>query len=318
VGSSTDNLTTLHSKIYKMENAVDHIVNLMTQKEFNFGKGNCSPRLAKNGNISISSSPRISYPSPRSSTETNHKNPQHFSTKITKLFPENPRHNNGTSSSIATVTRNDSLRMNTNSFPKQFDGFSGTDVPSKSEKSIAKCTQSDAERSKNDLGKEFNGFLGTVNHGMPAKNGKLLLEGEFFENERLSESSLGPQVDSIRVNNDNFNKQVNEFLSDGDVESAYIAVLCSGDDLSMIGLMDVTGPVLHKLSSETASEVLRVMSVQPMDRRFLEFAMPWIQQVSSTKLILFFPCSIVFLLPIHMNFVLVYTISLNLNFFNLL
>jgi hypothetical protein len=294
-----DNLTTLHSKIYKMENAVDHIVNLMTQKEFNFGNGNPSPRVAKNGNVSISSSPRISYSSPRSSTETNNKNPQHFPTKITKLFSENPHHNYGTSSSIATATRNDSVRMNTNSFPKWFNGFSGTgDVPSKSEKSVAKCTQSNAERRKSDLGKDFNGFLGTVNHAIPAKNEKLPMGGEFFENEQLSASSLGPQVDSINVINENFNKQVNEFLSDGDVESAYIAMLCSGDDVSMIGLMDVTGPILHKLSSETASEVLRVMSVQPMDRKFLEFAMPWIQQVSSTNLILLFPSSdIVFLLP---------------------
>lgn len=289
MGSSMDNLTTLHSKIYKMENAVDHIVNLMTPKEPNFINGNPSPRLAKNGNISISSSPRISYSSPRSSTETNYKNPLHFPTKSTKLFSENTRFNNGTSSSIATATRNDPGRTNTNSVPKWFNGFSGTgDVPAKSEKPVAKCTQSDPERSQGDLGKQLNGFFGTVNHVIPAKNEKLLLEGEFFENEEFSASSLGPEGDSSRVNTDSFEKQVNEFLSEGDVESAYIAVLCSGDDVSVIRLMDVTGPVLHKLSSETASEVLRVMSVQPMDRKFLEFAVPWIQQVSSTDFILFF------------------------------
>lgn len=275
MGSSMDNLTTLHSKIYNMEDAVDNIVNLMTQKEPNFGNGKPSPRLTKNGNISISSSPRISYSSPRSSIETNYKN---------------PRSNNGTSSSISMGTHNDPGRMNTNNFPKWFNGYSGTgDVPVNREKSIVKNTQSDLERSKRDLGKQFNGFLGAAKHTIPAKDEKFL-ECEFFEKERLSATAVSPQGDS------NFEKQVNEFLSEGDVESAYVAVLCCGDDLSVIELMDVTGPVLHKLSSETASEVLRVMSVQPMDSKFLEFAMPWIQQVKFTVLlqIVFLPVAVHF------------------------
>ncbi|KAJ4785648.1 ARM repeat superfamily protein [Rhynchospora pubera] len=278
VGSSMDNFTTLHSKIYKMENAVNQIVSVMTQKELNFVHGNPSPRLAKNGNISISSSPRISYSSPRSSTETIYKNPLH--TKSTKLFPENTRFGNETSSSIAMGPQNDPGRLSADSFTKRVNRFSGTgDAPVKSEKSSAKCTQSDSERSKSDLGKHFNGFLDALSHAIPTKDDKLMPEGGPFETECLSATAIGTPGDPRRINPDSFEKQVYELLTEGDMESAYIMVLCSGDDLSIIGLMDVTGPVLHKLSSETASEVLRVMSVQPMDRKFLEFAIPWIQQV---------------------------------------
>ncbi|KAJ3688766.1 hypothetical protein LUZ61_017930 [Rhynchospora tenuis] len=278
VGSSMDNFTTLHSKIYKMENAVNQIVSVMSQKEPNCVHGNPSPRLTKNGNISISSSPRISYSSPRSSTDTNYKNPAH--TKSTKLFPENTRFGNETSSSIAMGTQNDPGRMSADSFTKRVNRFSGTgDATVKSEKAVAKCTQSNSERSKSDLGKHFNGFLDAVSHAIPTKDDKLMPEGEAFETERLTATAMSTQGDPRRINPDSFEKQVYELLTEGDVESAYIMVLCSGDDLSIIGLMDVTGPVLHKLSSETASEVLRVMSVQPMDRKFLEFSMPWIQQV---------------------------------------
>eukprot|EP00249_Psilotum_nudum_P010806 c22779_g1_i1 orf=2-2581(-) len=43
-----------------------------------------------------------------------------------------------------------------------------------------------------------------------------------------------------------------EFLRSGDVDSAYIEVLCAGDELLLVQLMSHTGPVLEQLSSSTA------------------------------------------------------------------
>jgi len=44
--------------------------------------------------------------------------------------------------------------------------------------------------------------------------------------------------------------------------------------------MDRTGPVLEKLSCETANELLRVITGQFLNKKFFDFALPWLQQVS--------------------------------------
>ncbi|CAD5168616.1 unnamed protein product [Musa acuminata subsp. malaccensis] len=92
-----------------------------------------------------------------------------------------------------------------------------------------------------------------------------------------------PKNASARLSNfkdvTGFWKQVKEFLSMGNVESAYVEAILSGDDLSLVQLMDRTGPVLDRLSCETTDEVLTIMATKFVDQRFLEFAIPWLQQV---------------------------------------
>ncbi|RZR77277.1 hypothetical protein BHM03_00002292 [Ensete ventricosum] len=93
-----------------------------------------------------------------------------------------------------------------------------------------------------------------------------------------------PKNASARLSNfkdvTGFWKQVKEFLSTGNVESAYVEAILSGDDLSLVQLMDRTGPVLDRLSCETTGEVLTIMATRFVDQRFLEFAIPWLQEAS--------------------------------------
>ncbi|KAL5699744.1 hypothetical protein ACHQM5_030604 [Ranunculus cassubicifolius] len=74
-------------------------------------------------------------------------------------------------------------------------------------------------------------------------------------------------------------KHVKEFLCAGDLDSAFVEVICSGDDLTLIELLDRTGPILDKLSYEIVGEILSTLAVHFLDQRFLGSIMPWLQQV---------------------------------------
>ncbi|KAH7293818.1 hypothetical protein KP509_28G043900 [Ceratopteris richardii] len=71
-----------------------------------------------------------------------------------------------------------------------------------------------------------------------------------------------------------------EFLRSGDVDSAFIEVLCAGDELLLVRLMSRTGPVLEHLSSGTIHELLQTVIQLMLQQSFLDVIIPWIQQVS--------------------------------------
>lgn len=70
-----------------------------------------------------------------------------------------------------------------------------------------------------------------------------------------------------------------EFLWKGDVESAFGEVLCIGDDLLLIRLMNRTGPVLEHLSKGTILEMMQALKHFLLKQKFLGSVIPWIQQV---------------------------------------
>ncbi|XP_042494584.1 TORTIFOLIA1-like protein 2 isoform X2 [Macadamia integrifolia] len=74
-------------------------------------------------------------------------------------------------------------------------------------------------------------------------------------------------------------KHVKDFLFVGDLDSAFVEVLCSGDDLVLIELLDKTGPILESLSHETTREILSTLASLFLDQRFLDSIIPWLQQV---------------------------------------
>lgn len=74
-------------------------------------------------------------------------------------------------------------------------------------------------------------------------------------------------------------KRVNSFLNMGNIESAYVEAILSNDDLTLVQLMDRTGPVLDRLSLEITNDVLTFVAASFADQRFLERAIPWLQQV---------------------------------------
>ncbi|XP_058113461.1 TORTIFOLIA1-like protein 2 [Magnolia sinica] len=74
-------------------------------------------------------------------------------------------------------------------------------------------------------------------------------------------------------------KRVKDFLGTGDLEAAFVEALSSGDVLVLIELMDRTGPVLERLSHETAGQILRTLASNLLDQRFLDSIIPWLHQV---------------------------------------
>jgi len=70
-----------------------------------------------------------------------------------------------------------------------------------------------------------------------------------------------------------------DFLRTGDVDSAFVEVLCPGDDLLLIRLMNRTGPVLEHLSQGTIVEMLQTIMQFLMKQKYLDSIIPWIQQV---------------------------------------
>ena len=66
----------------------------------------------------------------------------------------------------------------------------------------------------------------------------------------------------------------------GDVETAYAEVLCFVDNHGLIELMNRTGPVLERLSLETADEILCTLIPHLVDQKFMVSLIPWLQQAS--------------------------------------
>lgn len=75
-------------------------------------------------------------------------------------------------------------------------------------------------------------------------------------------------------------RRVVEYLCAKDVDSAYVEVLRSGDDLLLIQLMKRTGPVLESLSQGAAIEILQTVTRLLLEHKFLGTIIPWLQQVA--------------------------------------
>ncbi|XP_031503787.1 TORTIFOLIA1-like protein 2 [Nymphaea colorata] len=74
-------------------------------------------------------------------------------------------------------------------------------------------------------------------------------------------------------------KHINEFLCVDDFESAFTEALCGEDESTLIKLMEITGPVLDRLSPGTANKILSIAAALLVKDMFLECLLPWLQQV---------------------------------------
>lgn len=72
-----------------------------------------------------------------------------------------------------------------------------------------------------------------------------------------------------------------ECLHAGDIDQAYVEVLCTGDEVLLVRLMNRTGPVLDQLSTGTMNDVLHAIGQLLQQQSFFDFGIPWIQQVSN-------------------------------------
>ncbi|XP_050216436.1 TORTIFOLIA1-like protein 2 [Mercurialis annua] len=74
-------------------------------------------------------------------------------------------------------------------------------------------------------------------------------------------------------------QRVKNFLSEGDLDSAYLEAIFCADELVLIELLDRTGPVLENLSSKTVGDVLSTLASYLLEQRFTNSIIPWLQQV---------------------------------------
>ncbi|XP_073122244.1 microtubule-associated protein TORTIFOLIA1 isoform X2 [Henckelia pumila] len=70
----------------------------------------------------------------------------------------------------------------------------------------------------------------------------------------------------------------------GDLDSAFVDVLSTGDDLLLVKLMDKSGPVIDQLSIEVAGEVLHAVSQFLLDQNLFDMCLYWIQQLADIVL----------------------------------
>lgn len=96
----------------------------------------------------------------------------------------------------------------------------------------------------------------------------------------FSSASSAKVRQNILESKNNLWKQVKGFLCEGDLDSAYVEALCSGDEIVLIELLDRTGPVLECLSLKTASDVLSTLASYLLEQRFINTIIPWLQQAS--------------------------------------
>ncbi|KAM0020481.1 putative MT-associated protein TORTIFOLIA1/SPIRAL2 [Helianthus debilis subsp. tardiflorus] len=68
------------------------------------------------------------------------------------------------------------------------------------------------------------------------------------------------------------------YLSQGDLDSAYVEAMNSGDEMILVDLLDKTGPVLECLSNRTANDVLTTLASFLSEQQFMSSIIPWLQQ----------------------------------------
>jgi hypothetical protein len=80
--------------------------------------------------------------------------------------------------------------------------------------------------------------------------------------------------------NTNYWKCVNRLVCEGDLNSAYLEALCSGDELILIELLNKTGPVIESLSVKTVNVLLSTLAPYLLEGKFFNTIIPWLQQAS--------------------------------------
>ncbi|MED6207799.1 hypothetical protein PIB30_038992 [Stylosanthes scabra] len=80
-------------------------------------------------------------------------------------------------------------------------------------------------------------------------------------------------------NTNNYWKCVKRLVSEGDLNSAYMECLCSGDELILLELLNKTGPVIESLSAKTVDILLSTLASYILEGRFFNVIIPWLQQV---------------------------------------
>ncbi|KAL3830104.1 hypothetical protein ACJIZ3_018906 [Penstemon smallii] len=100
------------------------------------------------------------------------------------------------------------------------------------------------------------------------------------KNENVFESAppTKSRLNKLETKNSQW-KVMNDYLSNGDLDSAYTEALCSRNEILLFELLDRTGPVLENMSQKTASNLLSTLALYLLEQRFVKSIIPWLQQL---------------------------------------
>ncbi|MCL7041068.1 hypothetical protein MKW94_005174 [Papaver nudicaule] len=232
MGSTMDSLSMLHSKVLGLENSVERIAQDIVSKNHSNMTGS---KVLRNSQ-SVSSSPRLSTCTPRTSMDIK------------------PRR----SSRLAAKSR---------------DVWEDT--------SLSECRSSTSEKQGADMRRDHR-----LNMTGKCVKPNIISEPTYssFRTRKVEDTvtasprNLSGKENSLGYNN-NLWKCVKDYICKGDLDSAFVEVLRSGDDLTLMELLDITGPVLEMLSHDTACEVLSILASHFLDQRCVGSIIPWLQQM---------------------------------------
>ncbi|VAI21138.1 TORTIFOLIA1-like protein 2 [Triticum dicoccoides] len=232
MSNSVENMSVLNSKVHNLEYAVDKTVYTITQSESRYQL----PGSKGFKNQSVSSSPRLSNSTPRSSVDANFRPPT-----IPHLKQEKKWAHDLPSKGMSTCVKEGHEFLKAHARNRVMKPGAGS-----SEESYIPSLVRD----------RASGVKGT------------------FPVPFTSPCDQSDLQNALCASN-----QAGEFRGADGMEPAYAEALSYGDSDDLIDLMDRTGPVLDKLSRETANELLRVIADQFLGTKLFDLALPWIQQV---------------------------------------
>ncbi|GJN34623.1 hypothetical protein PR202_gb23303 [Eleusine coracana subsp. coracana] len=236
MSNSAENISVLNMKVHNLENTVDKTVYTITQSESRYHL----PGSKFLKNQSVSSSPRLSTSTPRSSVDTNYKPPPISHLRHEKKWMQDLP-SKGSSMSTkegAEFLKDQSIACNR--IRKSGAGSSGSNL---------------SRYAPSSTRNRATGVNGTFPVSITNSCEQPEVQNAFCASNRSGE------------------------LEDSDsMEPAYTEALNCGDYDDLVDLMDRTGPVLEKLSCETMNELLRVIAGHFLNKKFFDLALPWLQQ----------------------------------------
>ncbi|KAB2614484.1 microtubule-associated protein TORTIFOLIA1 [Pyrus ussuriensis x Pyrus communis] len=160
---------------------------------------------------------------------------------------------------------------------------------SRTNNSAGHCT----ETWSNNRGKLTRNPIGKDIRKIPGQGIQRISNGQTRADAMFSSASISNA--KVRQNvvdsKNNLWKQLERFSSEGDLNSAYVEALCSGDEIVLDELLEGTGPVLECLSPKTARDVLSTLASCLPEQRFINTIIPWLQQASA---FIYYLCNVIF------------------------
>ncbi|KAM0966841.1 hypothetical protein FF1_022582 [Malus domestica] len=148
---------------------------------------------------------------------------------------------------------------------------------SRTNNSAGHCT----ETWSNNRGKLTRNPIGKDIRKIPGQGTQRISNGPTRADAMFSSASNAKVRQNVVDSKNNLWKQVKGFLCEGDLDSAYVEALCSGDEIVLVELLEGTGPVLECLLPKTARDVLSTLASYLLEQRFINIIIPWLQQASA-------------------------------------